>query len=281
MFTPTSRAPRGFHGFEPWERRAVEVDEVYIWRAIFQHAPIHSRQDLQDIVRAVAQNQDWDLNYIKGIAVQPLNTAGDGWQVDVVFAAKNPDLCSMPTCIRIGSEAQELGDKVEAALRERFPNLSIVAATYQITDAEPKHPALDFWLAHSTIWDKNLGPMDAFGRFEGLYRGSAEDGRMLQPYQEPAPGLPGGPLVVGPRDPAQGCIIAAATRNYLVGADAACAGAGGAWCDQAKTLRQDYLEAAVECAFYRENVAAGDSKVSAGVLALASALLVGLSWYAR
>jgi hypothetical protein len=96
------------------------------------------------------------------------------------------------------SDAADIAKSVQTALSQRFPGFRISGARLEQINADsPKHHALDFWLAHSTIWDipftafpflEEGKPTAAFGRFEGLYRGTIDQGISLKPWPKDDPG---------------------------------------------------------------------------------------------
>lgn len=182
---------RSFGGIEPWSRIAAETDEVYLWRATFLGADIRAIQDVQAIAGAIGKNQGLGLD-LRGIAVENAGS-GNTYDVDAAFTAKQ-NLVYLPGT----SSASEIATRVATELAARFPGLSVTGARFeQITDDVPKHPALDFWLYHTIIWDIPGGsllpmlekgnPTHAFARFEGLYRGKAEQGASLKKWPKDQP----------------------------------------------------------------------------------------------
>jgi hypothetical protein len=191
-------ALHSFGGIEPWERLMAEADEVYLWRATFQGANIDSIVDMQAIAGAIGRNQRLGLD-LRGIAVQAAGS-GNTYDVDAAFTAKANTVYTPGM-----STAGDIATRVATELADRFPGLTITNARLeQITDDEPKHPALNFWLYHTIIWDIPGGsalpileegkPTHAFARFEGLYRGKAEQGASLKkwPMDQPPPNGNGG-----------------------------------------------------------------------------------------
>jgi len=189
------RRPTGFGAVEPWDRLAAETDEVYLWRAHFDGITIKSVEDMQAIARAIGRSEGLGLD-LRGIAV---STSAGGYDVDAVMTAKAP-LVYPPF---VFNDAAAIAAGVKTELASRFGSLVISGAKFdQITDDAPKHPALDFWLSHTVIWDLPTGllpamdkgqPTAAFARFEGLYQGHAEDGINLKPWPKDDPGM-GPPL---------------------------------------------------------------------------------------
>lgn len=174
-------------GTGPWDRNTAETDEVYVWRARFNGAPIRSIEDVQAIARAVGSTHNLGFD-LRGVTIAPQN--GD-YQVDAVYTSKWPRFFAFDPTI---DDAGSIGNKVRAALLGRYPNLVVSGpGFFQIDDSTPKHPALDFWRAHPVLWEMPFFgagfPTDAFARFEGLYRGTYDQGIQLQPWPREEPGL--------------------------------------------------------------------------------------------
>ena len=191
---PRARAGplRGLGGVEPWERTAAETDEVYLWRAKLSGLKIRSIEDMQAIARAVGRGEGLGLD-LRGIAVT--DNSDGSYSIDAAMTAKAP-LVYAPL---VFNDAAQVGQAVKTELTSRFPNLVVSGAHFdQITDAEPRHPALDFWLSHSVLWDlpwalfpafEKGQPTGAFARFEGLYQGNAEQGLDLKPWPRTEPSI--------------------------------------------------------------------------------------------
>jgi len=185
---------QSFGGIEPWGRYAGETDEVYLWRATFNKANIRSIQDMQAIAEAIGRNQGLGFD-LRGIAVDPVDD--EKFTVDGALTTKNPVLITPGS-----STPEDIAARVVASLASRFPEMAITNARFeQITDDEPKHPALDFWLYQPIIWDIPSGtvlppsmetgkPTHAFARFEGLFRGKAEQGSALKKWPKDEPFKP-------------------------------------------------------------------------------------------
>jgi hypothetical protein len=177
---------RSFGGIEPWSRIMAETDEVYLWRATFQGADIRSILDMQAIARAIGKHQGLGLD-LRGIAAEA-SGPGNTYDVDAAFTSKTHLIYPPGT-----SSAEDIAVSVATALAARFPGLAIVNARFeQITDDVPKHPALDFWLYHTIIWDipgGSLLPIMEEGEPTHLYRGKAEQGATLKkwPKEQPPP----------------------------------------------------------------------------------------------
>ncbi len=180
-----------FAGIEPWGRHAAETDEVYLWRATIFGAEPRGLSDVQAIARAVGTGQNLGFD-LRGIAYE---RSGPGTQhaLDAAFTTKLPRVFAFdPTFDTVSGIAAN----VRKALVERFPTIEIHDARFEeINDTEPKHPALDFWRFHPVIYEAQfldrMVPTDAFARFEGLYRGRAEEGHSIKPWpkDEPGPGV--------------------------------------------------------------------------------------------
>jgi hypothetical protein len=184
----TYAALGAYGGIEPWDRSIAETDEVYLWRATFQGADVRGIQDVQAIAAAIGgqQNLGFDL---RGIALD-ISGSGNTYDVDAAFTTKIPRVLWQDPTI---DTADDIARKVRVALTGRFPTLQVVNARFeQITDDSPKHPALDFWRSVPIIYEAQfMGPTvptQAFARFEGLYRGKAEQGVMLKKWPKQPPG---------------------------------------------------------------------------------------------
>lgn len=177
-------------GIEPWRRLLAGTDEVFLWRATFNGANIRTIHEMQDIAGAIGRYQKLGLD-LRGIAVEA-SGSGDTYSVDAAFTAKQT-LTYLPGM----SNAEDIAERVRAALLRRFPGLQITGAHFEvINDDSPKHPALDFWLSHTVIWDipgglvpflEDGSPTAAYGRFEGLYRGTADQGISLKSWPKDDP----------------------------------------------------------------------------------------------
>lgn len=176
-----------FGAMGPWGRNAAETDEVYLWRATFAGVRIRNIQDVQAIAGAIggSQNLGFDL---RGIAIEA-SGPGDTYSVDAAFTTKLPRVFfADPTM----DTADSIARKVHAALAERFPGFEIQGPHFdQLDDDAPKHPALDFWRFHPIIYEAqffgSVVPTAAFARFEGLYRGNAEQGLSLKTWPKDKP----------------------------------------------------------------------------------------------
>ena len=175
-------------GIEPWGRNAAETDEVYLWRAQLLGAEPRSLSDVQAIARAIGAGQNLGFD-LRGIAYASSGPGGEH-QLDAAFTTKIPRLfLSDPTI----DTADDIAVKVRAALVERFPTIEIRRPRFEeINDTDPKSPALDFWRFHPVIYEAQffdkMVPTDAFARFEGLYKGRAEEGHSLKPWPKDDPG---------------------------------------------------------------------------------------------
>lgn len=182
---------RPFLGIEPWERVVAETDEVYLWRATLLGADIRGISDVQAIAAAIGRNQGLGLD-LRGVAVESTGS-GNTYDVDAAFTSK-----AQMVYVPGQATAEDIAQRVATELEARFAGVAVRGARFeQITDDAPKHPALDFWLYHSIIWDIPSGvlfptlekgnPTHAFARFEGLYRGKAEQGASLKKWPEDRP----------------------------------------------------------------------------------------------
>lgn len=184
MMSYASVAP-SFAGYGPWRAIQVETDEAYVWRGMVSGIEILSISDVQAIALAAGKSSrslglalGKGLFAIRGVAIEPL---GGRYRVEVVLTAWRPEI--IPP---FWETAEEYGQILAKELRVRWPNIQISDTEYLVIDDDkPKHPALDFWLAHPVLWDPKLasgegGPTTAWARFEGLYKGSADQGVQLR-----------------------------------------------------------------------------------------------------
>lgn len=175
-------------GIEPWSRGVAETDEVYLWRGQLLGAEPRGLSDVQAIARAIGTSQNLGLD-LRGIAYAA-SGPGTEHQLDAAFTSKLPRIMWLDPTF---DTAEDIAKKLRNALVERFPTIEIRRPRFEeINDASPKHPALDFWRFHPVIYEAQfldkMVPTDAFARFEGLYKGRAEDGRSLKPWPKDDPG---------------------------------------------------------------------------------------------
>ena len=187
----------GVGGFEPWRQVGVETDEVYVWRGRVSGIQISSIGDVKAIAVAFGKaSKGMNLNIplfpvlfsVKGIALTPITES-----MFTLDAALTANAAEVMDAGLITDDAEEIGQSLASGLQSIWPGASVSEAGFHvINDNEPKHPALDFWLSHPTIWDPGLGnggaSTAALDRFEGLYRGRAEQGLNLKPW--PRKGVP-------------------------------------------------------------------------------------------
>lgn len=183
-----------FSGFGPWGRNIVETDEAYIWRGRSKGAAIRTLEDMQVVAKSAALSQNWGFE-LKGVAVRPVGE--EQYQIDAVYTSKVPNIWGPIDQNITFDDAKDVAGKMEDNLSSRFGSVKVVdPELLQIDDNDPQHPALDFWISHSTIYEHPLVggafPTKAFDRFEGLYRGSADEGITLKKWTNPT-GQPPGP----------------------------------------------------------------------------------------
>lgn len=174
-------------GYGPWGRNLAETDEVYVWRGMFDGAKILTQQDLQAIVASVGKNQSLDFD-IRGVTVKPLGDRNN--KVEVAFTTKIPRVYALDPDF-ITDSASSIARKLEADLASRFGPFRVEDPKFlAIDDDEPKHPALDFWLSHAILWDQPLIgdaiPTQAWEKFQGMYKGSVDQGLSLKKWQNPS-----------------------------------------------------------------------------------------------
>jgi len=181
-------APVSYAGVESWGRNVAETDEVYIWRVNLSGALVRTLEDMQEIAGAIGRNQRLCLD-LRGITVLPVGEKS--YKLDAVFTVKKPRLYNP-----FVSTAEDIAQRVQTELAGRFPGLWVGGAKFEeINDSAPIHHALDFWRYQPVIWDipprmwfpleEEGKPTHAFAKFEGLFRGRAEDGLNLKPWTEP------------------------------------------------------------------------------------------------
>lgn len=186
----------GVGAVEPWGRNAAEQDEVYLWRATLTGANIRTQVDVKALADSGAKAATGLGLDLRGVTVSKRDDAHA--DVDLVFTSKETLIYPPGTT----PSAADVGTRMKAALSAQFPRLTISNARWeQITDAAPKHAALDFWLSHYILWDTPAGsipmlaeskPTHASALFKGLYQGRAEDGIKLKKWPKDEPFTPGG-----------------------------------------------------------------------------------------
>ena len=166
-----------------WWQLTAGSSEVFVWRCQFTGANIATVDDALAIVHGAAQAPTNPLD-VRGIAVKP---SGGGFSVDIVWTIRmwmtNPDrtglLYHWPT-------AKDVATAIAAdpGVRGRFPQLAM--SGYEWLELEGPADALDFWRAHSILWDRALGdgkigaPTQAFADRDGAYVGAADEGQQLR-----------------------------------------------------------------------------------------------------
>lgn len=173
-----------------WYRLYASADEVYLWRARLERAPMSDPSDALAVLAAFGKASDLDLS-VQAICVV---RDGDGAMVDVVLTSP---VRQIYTALNDG--ATSLAQKLVAssALRERFPGLVITDPKLLQLTGPPD--AVDFWRSHPTVWDPTLGqtgqggPTSAFAKLEGVYEGVADEGPRARPWITPQPDLGPGP----------------------------------------------------------------------------------------
>lgn len=174
-----------------WGQWYAEPREVYVWRSPVAGARIESPGDARAILRAVARASDLKLD-VRGIVWGKYRASGHEEEgVDVVMTADTTIPYAVP------QTAGELGRAAAAdpALRRRFPELVFHSARFggpRLLQLTAPADAVDFWLAHPIVYDDKIGPMDAFAKMAGIYKGEADDGPRLSPWKSERPDLGGG-----------------------------------------------------------------------------------------
>lgn len=182
MTRPATLGPFGWLGFgdtTDWKQFYAMPAEVYVWRALLLNADLEDPGDAQLVLRAVAKAAaDLRLD-VRGIVVKP------GGGVDVILTADTVIPYVLPPTdaadVRVGVMA-------DPQVRTRFPQVDVQGERFLQLTGPPA--SVDFWRAHTTVWDDQVGPLDAFARLEGIYRGAmADDGAALQPWTVEQPPL--------------------------------------------------------------------------------------------
>lgn len=174
-----------------WGQWYAEPREVYVWRAPISGARIESPEDAQAVLRAVARASELKLD-VRGIVWGTYRASGHAEEgVDVVMTADTTIPYAVP------QTASELGRAAlaDAGLRRRFPELQFYSPRFggpRLLQLTAPADAVDFWLAHPIVYDDKIGPMDAFAKLEGIYKGEADDGPRLSPWKRERPDLGGG-----------------------------------------------------------------------------------------
>ena len=198
---------KGLGAFVPWRQVQVETDEAYVWRGFVTGVKIAPPPDGISDVKLIALalgaastgmgirdptglTGPGLLFTMRGVTIKPISE--DSFMLDGVFTSSQSDLLFGGTVV---SDAGDVGDDLQAKLQSTWPSAHVSGEEFWvINDETPLHPALDFWRSRPAIWDPQLGqgkapfflrpggPTAALDRFEGLYRGTAEQGIALKPW---------------------------------------------------------------------------------------------------
>lgn len=172
---------RAFGDTTDWGQWYASPGEVYLWRAMATGADFQEPADANRLLRSVAlAAADLSLD-VRGIVVSPTGA------VTVVFTADTTTPYVDPTT------AVEVANHVlaDSAVRDRFPELSLQSARWMQLTGPPA--SVDFWKAHAIVWDDDVGPLDAFAKQQGIYRGpNADAGPQLAPWATEPPDLGNG-----------------------------------------------------------------------------------------
>lgn len=194
-------------GFGPWRQLQVEDDEVYLWRGKVTGVPLTSRADLKTVAIALAKAirgmgffdptgvVESLLFTLRGITVKEED---GGFWLDGAMTSNVDQLLGGGGLVF--SDAEDVGADLAKNLQATWHAARVSSPSLLVIDDDaPKHPALDFWRSHAPIWDPTLGgglipkggPTQSLDRFEGLYRGTADQGINLKPWAPPGSGPPG------------------------------------------------------------------------------------------
>lgn len=178
----------------PWSRWLASPEEVYVWRAQIAGAKLTQPADALMMLRAVAAAQDLSLD-AKAVAVGPGSSfdivTGPGGRIDIIMAADS----TIPYVSTTDAEELAAALLADPTVRTRYPQLSVSAPAWLQLTGPPA--AVDFWRSRPTLWDDKVGPLDAFAKQQGVYRGTADDGPAAAQW------APSGQPPLGPPPPPQ------------------------------------------------------------------------------
>jgi hypothetical protein len=193
-----------------WKQVWSDPAEVYLWRAFVHGAELADPSDAQLLLRAVAKSATELGMDVRGIVVGPTG------MVDVVLTTD----VLQPYVLPPDAADVRIGALADPQLRARYPQIDLQAERFLQLTGPPA--SVDFWRAHATVWDDKVGPLDAFAKMQGIYRGpNADAGPGLAPWTVSQP-----PLETPPPKPTTTSGWATPTLVFLAGALFL---AGGAW----------------------------------------------------
>jgi hypothetical protein len=168
----------GFGDAIDWHQWWAAPTEVYVWRAYLQNAVVEEPADAQLLLRAVARAAA-DLSMdVRGIVIN------DKGGADVVMTSDT----HIPYILPPTATDVKIGALADSQLRARYPQVDLVGERFLQLTGPPA--SVDFWRAHATVWDDKVGPLDAFAKLEGIYRGHvADEGPALQAWTVSSPPL--------------------------------------------------------------------------------------------
>jgi hypothetical protein len=196
----------GLGEVKDWWQLWQGTDEVYIWRARLRGVQLKHPDQALAFVRAVGKANNTGLD-VRGVALSKITDTE--FDVDIVLttAASGPNV--------VVTNAQGVANKLmaDSELRQQFPQLTIDGPKYLQLVGPPQ--AVDHWRSQPLLWDHNLGPQggptDTFAQpvEYSVVMGTAEDGKLAQPWVQPKPGLQPPPKGGGTGGPEQDTLIAA------------------------------------------------------------------------
>jgi hypothetical protein len=184
--------------FVPWRQFSVEQDEIEVWRGKVSGVTLGEISDVKAVALALGAASKvmgvrvpWHtsgglLYSMLGIAIKPL--ADGTFMLDGAFRSNGSDV--MAGGGWVFGDAEDVAEALTANLQAIWTSAQVSNPQFWvIEDDTPLHPAYDFWISHKTIWDPTLGgkpgffslppggPTSALDDFDGLYRGTADQGR--------------------------------------------------------------------------------------------------------
>jgi len=163
--------------YSPYWRLWQSTDDVYVMRlAVSGVKAIASSSAALLWVKAVGQLQRQNGLNINGITLEYVS--GDSWILEVVFTSATTGSVTYEYGFRYDDD--KLAEKIAThpAIRAEWPNAQVAPAQWLELSEPPS--AVSYWRAAPVLWAHQLsspgglgGPSAAFGRGEGVWRGTA------------------------------------------------------------------------------------------------------------
>lgn len=202
-----------------WGQWYAQPGKIYVWRAPYSGAEFDGPEDGMLLARAVARASKLKLD-IRGVVLGTYTSDGQPG-VDVVMTADSV----IPYAVQQSAGSLGRAALADPSLYRRFPDLAFGSAAHgapKFVQLTGPPDAIDFWLQHPVIWDDTSGPMEAFVKLRGVYRGEADDGPRLNEWRRDAPPLGPGDKpssqLVDPKMLRAGMWIAAGAAVAWIGA---------------------------------------------------------------